>query len=125
MIHAAISLAVGVAAYLIVVAFQPRSTRASSEVWRDWAGISAVCALALVGLLFWSAMDGGPGSSGASIIANLFNQPSARRVWIPYAGFASLAFSCCAALHVATLWVASRAVARLMPNTSLERTRER
>jgi hypothetical protein len=108
MIHAVVSLTVGLVIYAAVVAFQSGATRADSEVWREFFGFSALCTLVLIGLLFWSAMGVGPGASGASIVDNLFNQRPARYFWMPYAGFAAAAFACCAALHVAALWVASR-----------------
>jgi hypothetical protein len=108
MINAFASLAAGVVIYAFVVAVQSRAKRASPDVWRDFAGISAVCSAALAGLLFWSAAGLGPTASGSSIVENLFNQPIARYFWMPYVGFASVAFTCCAAIHVATLWVASR-----------------
>ena len=108
MINAVVSLTAGLVIYAVVVTLQSAAKRSDSEVWRDYFGISAVCALVLVGLLFWSAMGVGPGASGGSIIDNLFNQRPARYFWMPYAGFAAVAFTCCAALHVVVLWVASR-----------------
>jgi hypothetical protein len=108
MIYATVSLAVGVAIYAFLVAVQTHARRTSADVWRDFAGISAFCSLALGGLLFWSAMGLGPGASGTSVIENLFNQRVARYFWMPYAGFACIAFTCCASIHFAALWVASR-----------------
>ena len=108
MIYAVVSLALGAIVYAAIVLVQSRAKRSDWDTWRDFLGISFVCSLALLGLLFWSAMGVGPNASGASIIENLFNQRPARGIWIPFAGFASVAFTICALLHVASLKIASR-----------------
>src|SRR5215203_1318847 len=89
MIRAVVSLALGALVYVVLVFAQSRAKRADSDTWRDFLGISFVCSLALLGLLFWSAMGLGPPASGASVIETLFDQRPARGFWIPFAGFAS------------------------------------
>jgi hypothetical protein len=102
------SLVAGVLFYLALVWRQPRVDRMSLDTWGDYLGISAVASLALLGLLFWIAFGLGPDVSGGAIIERLFAPRRWRYIWMPYAGFGAVAFTICAALHVAFLKIAPR-----------------
>jgi hypothetical protein len=102
------SLVAGVLLYSVFVWRQTRAERLSTDTWRDYLGIGTVASLALLGLLFWVAFGLGPGATGESTIEYLFTPRRWRNIWMPYAGFAAVAFTTCAALHVAFLKVVPR-----------------
>ena len=102
------SLVAGVLFYLAFVWRQSRVDRVSLDTWRDYLGIGAVASLALLGLLFWVAFGLGPGAPGDAILERLFAPRRWRYIWAPYAGFGAVAFTICAALHVAFLKIAPR-----------------
>ena len=102
------SLVTGVLFYLAFVWRQPHADRVSLDIWRDYLGISAVASLALLGLLFWVAFGMGPDASGGAIVERLFAQRRWRYIWMPYAGFGAIAFTVCAAFHVAFLKILPR-----------------
>lgn len=102
------SLVAGFLLYLVVFLRQSRDARMDRSAWRDYLAISSVASLALLGLMFWVAIGLGPGASGDSVLEHLFASRRSRYVWMPYAGFGAIAFSACAALHVAVLTAAFR-----------------
>src|SRR3954469_10577077 len=108
MSRALASLVAGVLFYLAFVWRQPSAQRSSIDTWQDYLGIAAVASLALVGLLGWVAFGSGPGTSGESILEHLFAPRRWRYMWMPYAGFGAVAFTICAAGHLAFLKVFRR-----------------
>jgi hypothetical protein len=108
MINVIVSLALGSLLYAVILLKQPADKRSDSDTWKDYLGISFVCSLALLGFLFLYAIGLGPNASGTSIIETSFNPPRNRGIWIPYVGFAAVAFTTCAALHVVVLRFAGR-----------------
>lgn len=108
MTSAMLCSALGVLAYIAMLATSDPAARVDVETWRGRRDIAAVGTAVLVGLLFWSTASLPPDAQSEQVLEQLFHSRRHRGVWVPYAAFVALGYTVPAMAHLVYLAIRSR-----------------